>query len=138
MEAIFNLLWFSGAIAAFTALRLRKSGMEIARNRRRDFIHRELALACALVIIFPVISVTDDLHTQAAVAEVSTRSGHKVRKVEHDSPGSERSNGFAAILCGVGSSSVAWRAMGQVEPQHIKCSLLILADRPQGRSPPSF
>jgi len=40
-----------------------------------------LALACALVLLFPVISLTDDLHAEQAPMEDSSRSVMKARSL---------------------------------------------------------
>jgi hypothetical protein len=72
MELLLNLVWLSLALLAFTALvRGRKASAGHARASYRTAL---LALACVLVLLFPVVSASDDLHpTQAVLEDASTR-----------------------------------------------------------------
>ncbi len=72
MELALNSFWFVLALCGFA--------LWLARiQRRRSPAPRALrpfwmlvAMACALTVLFPVISLTDDLHEQEAVAEDSS------------------------------------------------------------------
>ncbi|MGO9269427.1 MAG: hypothetical protein ACLQOO_04075 [Terriglobia bacterium] len=69
MELILNLGWLLLAVACyhFWWPRRRRSGAGTTRGFRGL-----LALGCALVVLFPIISVTDDLHAEQAVMEDSS------------------------------------------------------------------
>jgi hypothetical protein len=69
MEALLNLLWLMIAVAA-------TARFAITAQRDRDDIscpgRRRLAgtaLVCVIALLFPIISVTDDLHEDAALIE---------------------------------------------------------------------
>ena len=63
MEVLLNTIWLLVAIGAFLFWRPeRYRGTPTARDHDRSF--GILALACALVLLFPVISLTDDLHAE--------------------------------------------------------------------------
>ena len=53
METVLNLLWL--ALSAATAI------VVLPRVPRHRLAHVALALACALVLLYPIISVSDDL-----------------------------------------------------------------------------
>jgi hypothetical protein len=72
MELILNVAWLMIAVAfyALLARRLAKGDPEYASGPSR--FRAVLALSCALLILFPVISLSDDLQEmQAAVVEAS-------------------------------------------------------------------
>jgi hypothetical protein len=73
MELILNLGWLLLAAACFHFWwpRKRSGGRG---NRAAQCL---LALGCALVVLFPVISVTDDLHEEQAVMEDSSAKLNK-------------------------------------------------------------
>ena len=69
MELILNLVWVGVAIAGsvllwITLSRAGKSSAECVSTRQKI-----VAMGCALVILFFVISMTDDLHDQAIMLE---------------------------------------------------------------------
>lgn len=72
MELLLNLIWLGlaiGALAAFV-----EGGRRSARTEEVPFRLSLLALVCVLVLLFPVISASDDLHpTQAVVEDASKR-----------------------------------------------------------------
>lgn len=61
MEALLNLLWLVIALFSLAFYLYRSS-----RDGRRSLsgFTRTTALICALILLFPVISVTDDLHPE--------------------------------------------------------------------------
>ena len=80
MEILLNSLWLLVAMGAF--LFWQAEGEEgTARRREHNRRFRLLALACALILLFPTISLTDDLHAEQAVMEDSSRSVMKARQL---------------------------------------------------------
>jgi len=60
MELLLNLLWF---LLALLTLGLWWHGIVSARGRRCvDHLPQLILLACVVVLLFPVVSATDDLH----------------------------------------------------------------------------
>ncbi len=72
MELLLNVIWMALAVVAFLGfLRGRRGSGHLAGVPCRKSL---LALACAMVLLFPVILASDDLHpTQAMVEEASKR-----------------------------------------------------------------
>ena len=83
MELLLNLLWLLLAMPAFWLWRYSRIAPE---RRKASPLHCLLALGCLLVILFPVISATDDLQAMRTEMEESPTSK---RSVGHS--GSERS-----------------------------------------------
>ena len=74
MELLLNLAWLLLAFPAYWLWR----GRGIVRLGRRSSLQRLLSLTCMLVILFPVISATDDLHVMRAEMEESPSSKRSV------------------------------------------------------------
>ncbi len=67
MELILNLLWLAlAATAVFVQVRWRNGGSDSERLPCQTSL---LALACILVLLFPVISASDDLHPSQELFE---------------------------------------------------------------------
>lgn len=81
MELLLNLAWLLLALPAFWLWR---------RSKNAPFGHRSsalqclLALGCLLVILFPVVSATDDLRVMRSEMEESPASKRTVRAASND------------------------------------------------------
>jgi hypothetical protein len=75
MELLLNLLWLLLVLPAYWLWR-KRTGMQ-----QRGFSSGQLllALGCLLVLLFPVISASDDLHAMRAEMEESAISKRTVR-----------------------------------------------------------
>jgi hypothetical protein len=65
MESFLNLLWVAIAAVAFGFWRTR--WLHERSERRRDPLREWTAFACALVLLFFVVSLTDDLHSELVI-----------------------------------------------------------------------
>jgi len=81
MELLLNLLWLLLVMPAFWLWRYSRSAPEIRKASR---LHCLLALACLLVILFPVISATDDLHVMRAEMEESPTGKRSIGQSDSD------------------------------------------------------
>src|SRR5579863_9517469 len=70
MELLLNLVWLVIALAAIFLLRGN------SRCRKGPSLREWIALATFLFLLFPVISLTDDLHPEIALAEAATGKKH--------------------------------------------------------------
>ncbi len=71
MELLLNLIWLALALGAFCAfLSWRRSSTVIAQV---PWVQAVLALACVVVLLFPIISASDDLHPVQAVMEDASK-----------------------------------------------------------------
>jgi len=82
MELLLNLVWVTLALVAFCAfLRKRRA---CAWTARIPYVKALLALSCMLVLLFPVVSASDDLHpTQAVLEDASKRIHQLVAPLQH-------------------------------------------------------
>jgi hypothetical protein len=71
MELLLNLAWVALVLAAFSALLRSRS----ATSQRPQLPYGKalFALTCVLVLLFPVVSASDDLHPAQAVLEEATK-----------------------------------------------------------------
>jgi hypothetical protein len=70
MELLLNLAWFMLAAGAFAIFIRRSHGSRGGRiSERRSLI----ALACLLLLLFPIVSASDDLHPSQALLEDATK-----------------------------------------------------------------
>ena len=70
METFLNLVWLAVALAAIGLWRFRW-----ARSRRHPSYSSRMetaAMVCFLALLFPVISLTDDLHPETAVVDAAS------------------------------------------------------------------
>jgi hypothetical protein len=78
MELFLNLIWFALALGAFGVLaRRHQFSVRTKRSLHGTDVKALLALFCVLVLLFPVVSASDDLHPSQAVLEDATK------KIQH-------------------------------------------------------
>ncbi len=103
MELLLNLAWVLLALPAYWLWR-RDAGLRAARWV--SSLQCLLALGCVLVLLFPVISASDDLHAMRAEMEDSSISKRTVRQA-----GSDKNSAWVNRLQGppaVAASAVGW------------------------------
>ena len=99
MELLLNTIWLVVAAGAFVWWVPRPGTIA---NRFRGSSLPALALACALVLLFPAISVTDDLHAEQVAMEDSSRTSMKARAMAQECQRTGRPNPVLApplLLC---------------------------------------
>lgn len=134
MELLLNLAWVLLALPAYW-LWLRNA--EAQRGRRLTPLQCLLALACVLVLLFPVISASDDLHAMRAEMEDSaTKRAVRQAAAERSFASAHRWQGPPAIV-----PSAAWRFVPQIADFKVSTVRLSPLARPgifhAGRAPPS-
>jgi hypothetical protein len=135
MEVLFNAMWLLVAIGAFLFWRperFRHCSAERADSRFLGI----LALACALVLLFPVISLTDDLHAEQAPMEDSSRSIIKARNMVQGCLRASRSPIVATIATAPYSADALHVFFGSVLMIRTRVLCLTLTCPHEGRSPP--
>lgn len=94
MELLLNLVWLLLALPAYWLWR----GRAGARTERRfSSLQCLLALGCALVVLFPVISATDDLLAMRAEMEESPASKRSIRQASTDKASAWQSHSAAGV-----------------------------------------
>ncbi len=81
MELLLNLAWMLMTLPAYWLWRQSESSRA---GRRVTALQCLLALGCVLVLLFPVISASDDLHVMRAEMEESATSKRTVRQLAGD------------------------------------------------------
>jgi hypothetical protein len=92
MELLLNLVWLLLALPAYW---LWRRDAESRAARWVSSLQCLLALGCVLVLLFPVISASDDLHAMRAEMEDSSISKRTVRQA-----GSEKNSAWVNRLQG--------------------------------------
>lgn len=126
MELLLNVVW---ALLAGTAI---AAFLSSPPARRKQFLLEFGALCCALLLLFPAISVSDDLHFQAVVSE-DANPNKKLVKAAHTSV-----EHFTAILFLLGALLAGLcRVVGFVRIATAAPYRSSLVDHPVlGRAPP--
>ena len=135
MELLLNLVWVTLALSGLWAfLRRRRSGGWTARV---PYLKALLAIACVLVLLFPVVSVSDDLHPTQAVFEDATKRIHQVAASWQHVQGTAPVGMLPALLALCLFSSLLelkWR-----QPDAVMASVATRERAPRvGRAPPSI
>jgi hypothetical protein len=134
MELLLNLVWVLLALPAYWLWR-RDAGARQAR--RVSSLQCLLALGCGLVLLFPVISATDDLHAMRAEMEESATSKRTVRQA-----GSDKNAGWVNRLQRPPATvaSAMWRTVPEVGLHRVFVACMSPLAGPHdfhaGRSPP--
>jgi hypothetical protein len=135
MELLLNLAWVLLAVPGYW---LWRRGADARVARRISSLQCLLALGCVLVLLFPVISASDDLHAMRAEMEESSTSKRAVRLAgcERHSAWVNRLQGPPALM-----ASAVW--LPAPEAGHLEIAITGLARLTKpwvwhvGRAPPS-
>ncbi len=139
METFLNLVWLAVTVAAVWLWRFRWS---VSRPNPRHSTRMEaVAMVCVLALLFPVISLTDDLHPETAVVDAASgkrnacliaSTAPQVHSVTV-SPGTH----LAVGMISEGSGEVHLDFTGLVSPFKLHNPNDLTNSSP-GRSPPSL
>ncbi|MGA8619574.1 MAG: hypothetical protein WB660_13790 [Candidatus Sulfotelmatobacter sp.] len=134
MELLLNLAWVLLAVPAYW---LWRRGARTGSTRLVNSAQCLLALGCVLVLLFPVISASDDLHAMRAEMEESASNKRAVRQAATDTRSAwvNRLQGPPAL-----AASAFWRTIPEVGLLEISIISLSPLARPCvfhiGRAPP--
>jgi hypothetical protein len=70
METFLNLVWLAVTVAAIWLWRFRWTASR--RNPRHSTRMEAVAMVCVLALLFPVISLTDDLHPETVAVDAAS------------------------------------------------------------------
>jgi hypothetical protein len=76
MELLLNLVWITLALGGLLAFEQRRRAS--ARVALVPYLKALIALACVVVLLFPIVSASDDLRPAQAVLEDATKRIHQV------------------------------------------------------------
>ncbi len=138
MELLLNLFWLLVALASFCVWRVRWSRAGSGRGERGASLRSAISLGCALLVLFPVISLTDDLHAVPAIAE-ETRSPRRLlqnfKGSQADPDPDNQVAPFANTVLPI-LFSVASVVVGRLAPLDAPSPQMAPEQTSQGRAPP--
>lgn len=134
MELLLNLAWLLLALPACWLWR----GSRFARTGRQiTGLQCLLSLACMLVILFPVVSATDDLHAMRAEMEESPLSKRSICQKTTGKPAGSKVRTQPSLTVTfrfVPVQDMVWRSP-RISPISLAAAPAI---SPTGRAPPVF
>jgi hypothetical protein len=138
-ELTLNLVWAIIAVASYALLFRYLASRRTKQARAPSRLQCVVALTCLLSILFPVISLSDDLHEMQATLEEASPSVLVKKKcvVNHVSNQVRISHQVPFVLASL-VTSIDWADLGYVAAQKITRSSSGLRLAELGRSPPSF
>ncbi len=134
MELLLNLAWLLLALPAYW---LWRDARGVRNSRRFASAQCFLALGCMLVILFPVISATDDLRAMRTEMEESPSSKHSIRQASCEKPSGSKwqSPPYQVINLGFGFAIQKDWLHAQVVRELTPAAPVV---ERSGRSPPTF
>jgi hypothetical protein len=129
MELFLNLCWLSLLVPGFVLWRRRT----VSPPSRHPLIF-VCVLGCALILLFPVISVTDDLHAMRPEMEESERSFRHTGNCACAVHGLAQSSHF--VEPGSTLPSVIFEQIGKSKNFRLQTLATFLAPATPGRAPP--
>ena len=135
LELLLNLAWM---LLLLPAGWLWRRGAGARMEHRVTALQCLLALGCVVVLLFPVISATDDLHAMRAEMEESTSSKRTVRQAA-----SEKHSGWINRLQGPPALAASAMLLPTPEARLLEICVASLTSFSQpsglqaGRAPPS-
>jgi hypothetical protein len=138
MELALNLVWLCVAIVGIAVQFIVLSRAAKPGDQPRSHWRKTIAMGCTLVILFFVISMTDDLHQQEIVLEDSKSSRIVSGTVtsSHGSPDRVVPVVFILSFASTGLIAALPAARRLVEPPELLFTAAVVCDQPCGRAPP--
>jgi hypothetical protein len=136
MELLLNLCWLSLALPAYWLWR--RGQTSTVQSPHFPHLGYVLVLGCMLMLLFPVVSATDDLHAMRPEVEESNPSKHLARQSDHHpSTGINVVGGPWALLVLDSLFSGEFRAIGLVSSRSLAVCAYTRVGLDSGRAPPS-
>lgn len=132
MELLLNLAWLLLALPAYYLWREYRTAHT---SHKFTSLQCLFALGCILVVLFPVISATDDLRAMRAEMEESPCSKRTIRQASNDKASSWKSQTAPALAAAVRSLIVPEESWQQLPAPYISTPAVPAIVR-AGRAPP--
>jgi len=138
-ELALNLTWAIIAATSYALLFRRLANRGARGGRGVSRVQCIVALTCILAILFPVISLTDDLHEMQATAEEASLSGAVIKRCAPSlsSTPAQTSHSIVFIFASY-ATKARWVVFGIVADQQIRRATPALLPSASGRAPPIF
>jgi hypothetical protein len=139
MEIALNAVWLVLAVASFVILARRLAG------RRREYRHGPtpfycvVALSCVLAILFPVISLSDDLQAMQVPVEEASPSRLVIKKCGVNDPSNSGPQVHRVLfLIPLFVTGVSWVFLENIAKTQAVDTVWYLRRTTHSRAPPSF
>ena len=126
LETALNLIWAALAVSAFAIVLPRSAASG------RKLLPVAVALVCVLLLLFPIISITDDLISNGTVAEEWNNASRRIAAIMmhgHDAP-------VIVLAVILQLSTAALVLIGFLEIASAPARLVLLTANTDPRSPP--
>lgn len=133
MELLLNLAWLLLALPAYW---LWHDSRIVPATRKFTALQCLLALGCMLVVLFPVVSATDDLRAMRAEMEESSTNKRSIGQSGSENPSAPRSQAQPA-LAAASHTSVLQQGWHFVAATLVPAPVSSTVFR-AGRAPPQF
>jgi hypothetical protein len=134
MELFLNLCWLSLLLPAFLLWRQGVGSGGRARGSASRSLVFVCVLGCALILLFPVISASDDLHAmrpEMEESESACRSATRCAGIPH-----ALTHLVQAILPRMASATAEFEQIGTTAPFLERAPLVLFSAVPASRAPP--
>ena len=129
MELLLNLAWLLLALPAWWLWRSHNSA------RKFSSLHCLLALGCMLVVLFPVVSATDDLRAMRAEMEESPDGKRCIRHATNDKPSAWKWQSPPALISKTNPLTLSSEGWQPLPASHLSMPVAPAIER-AGRAPP--
>jgi hypothetical protein len=138
MELTLNLVWLCVAIVGIAVQFIVLSRAAKPGDQPPSHWRKIIAMSCTLVILFFVISMTDDLHNQEIVIEESkfSRIAHGTGASSQPSPDRMIPVVFLLSFTAASLTPALPVARRLVEPSELLFAAAVVCDQLSGRAPP--
>jgi uncharacterized membrane protein len=142
MELALNLIWLCLALAGFVLLVVNLSWTTKQAERQPTNRQKVMAMSCALIILFFVVSMTDDLHNQEIFVEdskflkVMSGTGSPTMAATNSAATSFLLLYFGVLRISICSALPTLRWF--VKPLKASCAAAIPSGSLSGRAPPTL
>jgi hypothetical protein len=138
MELALNLVWLCVAIVGIAVQFLVLSRAAVPSDQPPSHWRKTIAMGCTLVILFFVISMTDDLHNQEIVIEETkfSRIAHGTGVSPQPSPDRVIPVVFLLSFTAASLNPALPVARRLVEPSELLFTAAVVCDQSCGRAPP--
>jgi hypothetical protein len=134
MELLLNLIWVLLAVPAFWLWR--HEALPTRRNRYLSPARCVLVLGFVLLMLFPVISATDDLRAMQPESEESTSARRVIRNAENERDHASRFGTAAAVVGVAALAAPSHDFCGLVVATPVQALAPVSISAPSGRAPP--
>jgi hypothetical protein len=137
MELLLNLVWLTLALPAIWIWRHDPACVRQSRGHSR--LHSSLLLMCVLMLLFPVVSATDDLHPMRTEMEESSPFKRVVKQMSSNSSPTWLSNPGSFFARSISDSQICPNneVCALVSPRSFIFPELLTFGQRDSRAPPS-